>query len=46
LATSAEKAIKLLLRCVGGHAQAFGGIRLTLPQSDCIAEKEDASRTA
>jgi hypothetical protein len=46
LATSIEKAIKLLLHCVGGRAQAFGGIRLALPQSDCIVEKEDASRTA
>jgi hypothetical protein len=46
LATSVEKAIKLLLRCVNGRAQAFGGIRLALPQSGCIAEKEDASRMA
>jgi hypothetical protein len=46
LATSIEKAIKLLPRCVGGHAQGFGGICLALPQSDCITEKEDASRTA
>jgi hypothetical protein len=46
LATSVDKAIKLLLRCIGGRAQAFGGIRLALPQIDCIAEKEDTSRTA
>jgi hypothetical protein len=46
LKTSVEKAIKLLLRFGGGHAQALRGIRLALPQGSCIAEKEDASCTA
>jgi hypothetical protein len=44
LATSAEKAIKLLPRCIGGQVQALSGVHLALPQSDCMAEKEDASR--
>jgi hypothetical protein len=39
LATSAEKAIKLLPRCVGGHAQALSGVHLALPQGSCVAEK-------
>jgi hypothetical protein len=46
LATSVEKAIKLLPRFISSHAQALGGIRLALPQGSCIAEKEDASHTA
>jgi hypothetical protein len=39
LATSAEKAIKLLPRCVGGHAEALSGVHLALPQGSCMAER-------